>query len=391
MAISNFVDPNSTMVRRRQALVTVTLLLFIVILTVMSRLYSDTEIMQGKKLYYYDPSIHHHHHSSSHVRKVFTNNSGWANTLTRLGETLNFDPTLSCPRTSLVRGYYKRFTPKTLRCPQVFIIGAKKGGTTSLYQYLSRHPDFEGIRLNEPKWVGETFYFAQKYSSMSLLEYLSLFPRDKMTGDASVDNFVECSVPLRIFKICGQERTKIIVLLRHPVERYKSNFMMRVTRTEYGSYGNNTSLAGTIAKERESLKTAAASNEVSFPMTASDWSKMTCMFGSGKNMIYEGLYYPLLMNWLCNFPRENLLILNSEEMFEKTPTILSQVFQFLGLKPLNSATLHTVTSHVYNQGVPASLPQHTLSSFHRDQLNHVYEPFNKALFELLQWEDTDWS
>ena len=385
MAITNYIDPNSTMVRRRQALFTAMLLLFIVVLMLTAKLSSRAE-RQKKKPYYFHP----HHSPMNNIRNV--NASGRTGTLTRLGATLNFDPVLSCPRTSVMLGNYKRLKPKTSLCPKVFIIGAKKGGTTSLYQYLSKHPDFEGIRLDESKWIGETFYFAQKYKSMSLLDYLSMFPRNKMTGDASVDNFIECAVPLRILKICGQEKTRIILLLRHPIERYRSNFMMRVTRQEYGNYGNHTSLATTITTEVESLKSAAKNNGVTFPAdAASDWSKLTCVFRTCMNMIYEGLYYPLLMNWLCNFPKENLLILNSEEMFERTPMVLSQVFQFVGLKPLDTETLRLITSRIYNQGTTSSLPQHTLSSFHRDQLNNIYEPFNKALFELLQWDDIDWS
>ena len=70
-------------------------------------------------------------------------------TLTRFGGDLNFDYS-SCPINSIMLNS-TRVNAKPLHnnCPQVFIIGARKGGSTSMYQYLSKHPDFKGILLDK--------------------------------------------------------------------------------------------------------------------------------------------------------------------------------------------------------------------------------------------------
>ena len=67
-------------------------------------------------------------------------------------------------------------------------------------------------------------------------------------------------------------------------------------------------------------------------------------------IIYEGLYYVHLMNWLCNFPSENIMIINSEEFYRNASTVLDLVFQFLNLKRLDADTYKWITLTTYNKG-----------------------------------------
>ncbi len=132
----------------------------------------------------------------------------YRNTLVRLGTDLDFDFN-QCPRTkSLMLQRDPDFSPKHLNCPTLFLIGARKGGTTSLYQYISKHPDFEGILLDAGPKAGETFYFSSHHyeSRMSWKEYLSLFPLGgRMSGDASVANLVHYLAPQRLYESCGKQ------------------------------------------------------------------------------------------------------------------------------------------------------------------------------------------
>ena len=321
----------------------------------------------------------HEQHMSDHTHS-----------LTRLGSQLKFNLS-TCPAGSkmLIKDWQDVIVPRTSLCPQLFIIGAKKGGTTSLYNYLSHHPDFEGIRLNVSTMIGETAYFANNYKTVPLKRYLSMFPRDKMSGDASVDNLPHCYSPQRILKTCGGDMPKIIVLLRDPIDRYVSNFMMRVTRKEYGKYNSFTTIQDTTEHELEVLRTAVLKKGFSFSSEpASSWSKLRCIFGCCDSMIYEGLYYVFLMNWLCNFPAENIMIVNSEEFFQNPTLILKQAIEFLELSPLRKDQLEQITSQVYNKGTSPLEPHHQLTSSHKQQLNEIYEHYNVALLKLLRWQDT---
>ena len=309
--------------------------------------------------------------------------------LTRLASHLKFNLS-TCPAKSkmLIKDWQNVIVPRTSMCPQLFIIGAKKGGTTSLYNYLSHHPDFKGIRLNVSTMIGETAYFAHNYQTVPLKRYLSMFPRDMMSGDASVDNLVHCYAPQRILKTCG-DMPKIIILLRNPIDRYVSNFMMRVTRKEYGKYNSFTTIQDTTEHELELLRTAVLKKKFSFSSEpSSSWSKLRCVFGCCDSMIYEGLYYVFLMNWLCNFPAENIMIVNSEEFFHSPTLILKQAIEFLELSPLKKDQLEQITSRVYNKGAGPLAPHHQLSSHHKQQLNDIYGSYNAALLELLSWQNT---
>ncbi len=312
--------------------------------------------------------------------------------LTRYGANLQFDPYDRCPQDSLMRAEgWKHLKPRTRLCPEVFIVGAKKGGTTSLIQYLSKHPDFKGIRLNEVKWIGETFYFAQKYTSMPLSQYVRLFPKNKMSGDASVDNLVFCNSPERIFKTCGY-KTKIIILLRHPIKRYISNFMMRVERPAYTMFNTSTStISETTHREHHILKNAIDHKGMDLPQNKSDWIKYRCLFSCCTSMIYEGMYYVFVMNWLCNFPKENIMILNSDEMFTYTGDIYKEVLTFLGLKPLAETEIQRITSMVHNKSPKPNQPQYQLKEDDMHLLNSIYKSFNEGLLELLNWSSVDWS
>lgn len=323
------------------------------------------------------------------VTSVSDHVSGHAHSLTRLGSQLRFDLT-TCPAGSkmLIKDWQNVIIPRTSLCPKLFIIGAKKGGTTSLYNYISQHPDFKGIRLNVSVMIGETAYFARRYKTIPLNRYLAMFPRDRMSGDASVDNLVQCHSPQRILKTCG-DRVKIVLLLRDPIDRYVSNFMMRVARPEYKKYNSFSSMYNTTVHELAVLKKAAKKKGVTFPFDpSSTWSKLRCIFGCCDSMIYEGLYYVFLMNWLCNFPAENLMIINSKEFFHSPALILQQVIEFVELRPLRRDTLEAITSRVYNKGTQPHLEQHQLGSDQKEQLNSIYKPFNTALLRLLNWEES---
>ena len=98
------------------------------------------------------------------------------------------------------------------------------------------------------------------------------------------------------------------------------------------------------------------------------------------------------MNYLCNFPAENILIVNSEEFFAHPSRVLTQVYEFLGLEHLDDQHIQAITSQVFNNRDRNTeiLPHHRLSPTDREELNRVFQPFNEALFKLVHWDDVLW-
>ena len=97
------------------------------------------------------------------------------------------------------------------------------------------------------------------------------------------------------------------------------------------------------------------------------------------------------MTWLCNFPPENILILNSEEFFENTQSVLNVVISFLGLSPLNVKQVEVITSKTYNGNNKSFSPLQYLSTEDKEKMMAIYKHTNKPLLELLGWKDVEWN
>ena len=315
-------------------------------------------------------------------------------TFSRLGTQLHLDYAQRCPRGSLMLDpHLKTSVPEHLDCPTLFIVGARKAGTTSLYQYLSRHPKFNGIHLDKGPSAGETYYFSAHFmqENWDWNKYKKYFQATKwyMTGDSSVGNLVNCKVPERIWRSCGKQ-AKIVILLRDPVKRFESNFLLRM-RLGKRQFTNNTRASTVVEFEIQSYIKASLNKGVGLASITLSSDKLRCLFHPSRNMVFEGLYYVHVMNWLCNFPPENILIINSEEFFEKTATILEQVTRFLGLESFDNDTAKFVTSTVYNKGMEAPHSYQELSELDKNKLLSIYKFANTPLLQLLDWKHVKWN
>ena len=106
--------------------------------------------------------------------------------------------------------------------PNFFIVGAPKSGTTSLYKYLSTHPN---IFMSTPK---EPNFFSSDLNGLSCVnsldEYQSLFRKSKKSqtiiGEASVWYLYSEKALTSIYNY--NNNAKIIVMLRNPLDLYYS-------------------------------------------------------------------------------------------------------------------------------------------------------------------------
>ena len=116
--------------------------------------------------------------------------------------------------------------------PNFIIAGAPKAGTTSLYHYLSEHPE---VFMSDPKEVN--FFSKEEIDAQGLYydifkagnisEYKKLFINangKKAVGEASVSYLYYQEVPQKIKRIIPD--AKIIIALRSPVERAFSHYLM---------------------------------------------------------------------------------------------------------------------------------------------------------------------
>ncbi len=115
------------------------------------------------------------------------------------------------------------------RLPNFLIIGAAKAGTTTLFAYLAKHPD---VFMCEPK---EPEFFSRKDKWSNGLDwYRSLFANarpDQALGEASTTYTRWPHTDDAAGRIAETlPDTKLVYILRHPVERTYSHYGHHVSR-----------------------------------------------------------------------------------------------------------------------------------------------------------------
>lgn len=300
-------------------------------------------------------------------------------TLSRVGSDMNFKYS-TCPPGSVVLDAAKLDSnPLHEDCPFLFIIGAHRAGTTSLYQYLSRHSSFRGIRLDKGSFAGETNHFtAGRYRRESWARYKSFFPTSVLSGEKSTSMFTTCEAPRWLFESCGRS-SKVIILLRNPISQYISA-MGKKTSKEI--------LAQILIDKQiySELKHASKMNHQNVQETC-----LNIYNQLNTNNLYHGMYSTHLVNWLCNFPPENILVVNSEEFNHSTANVLQQILEFIRLAPFTEHKLNIVVNVTYNYQQKRYY-EDDLTRDALDHLNEFYRSYNRALYDILHWNNSlvDW-
>jgi hypothetical protein len=115
--------------------------------------------------------------------------------------------------------------------PNFFLVGAAKAGTTSLYAYLSQHPEVFFPAIKEPHYFtqvrpsAEQWFFIEAITKRSA--YLRLFAGadgHAVVGDASPSYLWHPEVPQRIREAAPTAR--IAMILRDPLDRAYSHYLM---------------------------------------------------------------------------------------------------------------------------------------------------------------------
>lgn len=220
--------------------------------------------------------------------------------------------------------------------PDFLIVGTKRGGTTSLHDYLLRHPAVLPL-WPRPQKVKGTYFLAEGWSSKGRRWYRSHFPTRLTRALASrrVGERVLAgeSTPYDLFHPLAPERARqvapdarIVVLLRDPVERAFSHYK---ERRRHGDdplpFGEAvTAEAARTAGEEERILADPA--YVSFAHR--HWT-----------YVAQSRYTAGLGRWLDAYPAERVLVLRSEDLFAKPDDVYAEVLAHLGLsgRPLEGA------------------------------------------------------
>lgn len=236
---------------------------------------------------------------------------------------------------------YRRATARFRDLPAFVIVGASKCGTTTAYRTLTQHPSIA------PAWRKEVRYFSvEKNFASGVGWYRAHFPfrrSDRLSGEATPQYLAFPQVPERMARIIPS--AKLIALLRHPVDRAYSQYQHAV-RDGY---------------ERRSFETAIA-HQLENAQDATGWVT---------SYLSRGLYLAPLEQLLRVFPREQLLIVRSEDYYDRSTETLATMLEFLGLPERVLQPSWRPNSH--SPMAPAT----------RECLLEYFRPHNRRLFAWL--------
>jgi hypothetical protein len=268
-------------------------------------------------------------------------------------------PTLPRPARAVLRNAvwtYGRATSAARPLPDFLILGAQKAGTTALYAYLSRHPSIAG-----PSWKEVSFF--DRHWARGVAWYRGNFPnlartRGKLVGEASPSYLFHPLGPERVREVVPEAR--LVALVRNPVDRALSHYHHEVALGR-----EPLSFEDALDAEEERLRGEVERLVADPSYFSKEWWSHTYKA--------RGRYAEQLERWLAVFPRQQLLVVPSEDLSDDPSGTHARVLEFLGAPPHRLEAYPRVYERRYEPMEPAT----------RDRLAAEFEEPNRRLYELL--------
>lgn len=246
---------------------------------------------------------------------------------------------------------------RPVNAPDFVIIGAQRGGTTSLHAYLRSHPDIDTPAKKEIHFLTDRF---ERGADWYIGQFPAAVPEATVVGEATPYALFHPLAPLRLREVAPT--AKIIVLLRNPVDRAYSHYQHERARGH-----ENLSFEDALAAEPSRLS-GVEEQLISGEILTSDVHKRA-------SYVARGRYAEQLERWFSVFPRQQFMILRSEDLYAGPAAVTRQVTEFLGIQPL---TDEIFSAHNASAGPP-------MQEATRDMLIREYRSDNARLARLLDW------
>ncbi|HEX6655384.1 MAG TPA: sulfotransferase [Candidatus Limnocylindria bacterium] len=205
------------------------------------------------------------------------------------------------------------------RVPNLFIVGAPRCGTTSMYSYLRQHPDVYMPEEKEPRFFCSDLDSGTPMDATFFIrswdEYLALF-RDasdqRYVGEGCIFNLFSEVAAQRIHE--ASPSAKVIIMLREPaVQMFSFHAVRRGNGTE------DLGFAEALAAEAERR----------------EGRRLPRLARNLKMYQYRAVasYAGQVARYFDAFGRENVHVIIHEEFARDVPGAFARTLQFLGLPP----------------------------------------------------------
>jgi hypothetical protein len=236
--------------------------------------------------------------------------------------------------------------------PDFVVIGTQRGGTSYFYKLLTtKHSLVREAAAKELHFFDNKFAEGVRWYRRCFSEGERIDGHRTITGEASPSYLFDPQVPERMARIVPE--TRLIALLRNPVDRAYSHYQMEVRR----------------GKESRSFEEATQED-------------MSSAEGEGSIVdaryayLRRGLYAEQLERFSFFANRNRLLVVKSEDLFTRRLEVLERAWRFLRLPPFES----TLAPHAPPPGRPTYEP---MDPDTRRRLEGFFAPYNERLYDLL--------
>jgi hypothetical protein len=246
---------------------------------------------------------------------------------------------------------WRRATAGHRSFPDFVILGAQRGGTTSLYNWIIGHPSVV------PATGKEVHYFDRNYAKGEYW-YRAHFPfkrAGRITGEATPYLLFHPLAPARVASDLPSS-TRFVVVLRDPVERAVSHYWH-----ERRMKAETEPLDVALALEEKRLsgeEERVAAGERSFAHFHYSYAA-------------RGRYAEQLERWYGHVDRRRILVVESERMF--ADEVSAEMGRWLGLPAVAGAFPAMNEALRHDEADPEVVAA----------LEAYFAPHNEALFELL--------
>ncbi|MGH7797292.1 MAG: sulfotransferase domain-containing protein [Candidatus Binatia bacterium] len=247
--------------------------------------------------------------------------------------------------------------------PNFLFIGGNRCGTTTLYRHLCDHP------CVAPSVRSEVLFFDLKFAK-GLGWYKTHFPtviykhwtqlrtRRFLTGEGTTYYMFHPRAPQRIRETLPE--VKLIILLRNPVDRAYSQYHQKIRRGRETLSFEDAVEAEPRRLEGELEKMLADANYIS-------------VHHRDHSYLARGVYISQLSHWMTLFPKEQMLILRSEDLRVRPADLFKQALRFLELPIWEPPAYDNYNFATYCQ----------MESRTRKRLIDYFNPHNQRLYEFL--------
>ncbi|KAH9261487.1 hypothetical protein BASA81_000143 [Batrachochytrium salamandrivorans] len=256
--------------------------------------------------------------------------------------------------------------------PRFMVLGVHKGGSTALYNYLTRHGHIRPAVCKEIHFfdVDEEYQKGRPYYLKHFID-VSEHNGKVITGEGSPNYIRHPKVPHRLFTMLPDTTTskmRFLVSLREPSTRFESHWVGAKGQGKF-RYGCERTWNASLLE----LQTCYAKR-----------SQADCELDLFENPIVRGIYVSQLERWLAYFPPEQFLILQAEHMFRDRNRTMQRAAKFLHMRAYNDLELASLSlasegsSHMSTPMVLRCSPELKI------RMDQFYETHNARLKALLQ-------